>query len=69
LKHIHLAGLGGKVAYAQLLNDGSEVRMTRAARSSGNLSTPPGHGEDTLTLELPIQRPDVAVPVVALFLQ
>jgi alpha-L-fucosidase len=68
-KHVHLDGLGEKVAYAQLLNDGSEARMTRAARSPGNLSTPPGYGEDTLTLELPVQRPDVAVPVVELYLR
>jgi alpha-L-fucosidase len=69
-EHVHLPGLAGAVDYAQLLNDGSEV---------GLISLPPGtqagtihqagQPEGTLTLKLPIQRPDVAVPVVELFLK
>jgi alpha-L-fucosidase len=54
-RHVHLPGLAGKVAYAQLLNDASEIRMEEK--------------EETLTLTLPIQQPRVAVPVVELFLK
>ena len=28
-----------------------------------------GEGRETLTLELPVQQPDVAVPVIELFLK
>ncbi len=54
-QHVHLNGLAGKVAYAQLLNDASEIRMQEK--------------DGTLTLTLPIQQPDVVVPVVELFLK
>ncbi len=68
-RHLHLEGLADRVAYAQLLHDASEVKMV-------------GHGEvaeqetlrerlpaSLLTLELPVQRPNVTVPVVELFLR
>jgi alpha-L-fucosidase len=54
-KHVHLEGLAGKVGYAQLLNDASEVGMQER--------------DGTLTLSLPIQQPNVPVPVVELFLR
>lgn len=54
-RHVHLPGLAAKVAYAQLLNDASEIRMEEK--------------EETLTLTLPIQQPRVEVPVVELFLK
>lgn len=56
-KHLHMEGMAGKVEYAQLLNDASEIRMQES--------------QDTgvLTLELPIQRPNVIVPVIELFLK
>lgn len=57
-RHLHLPGLGGKVAYAQLLNDASEIKLANDG----------GTGE-SLTLELPIQPPPVAVPVIELFLR
>ena len=66
---IHLPGLAGKVRYAQLLNDASEVAMMvlDADQSAGQM-TPAGQAPGTLTLKLPIQRPKVSVPVVELFL-
>ena len=67
-KHVHLDGLGGRVAYAQLLNDGSEIRMQGTPAQASNM-TPQGMGSDTLTLVLPVQKPDVAVPVVELFMK
>ncbi|RDI01385.1 alpha-L-fucosidase [Curtobacterium sp. AG1037] len=69
-EHVHLPDLAGKVAYAQLLNDASEVHFREIppgtrAQNTGLGGQPAG----TLTLTLPIVRPDVAVPVVELFLR
>lgn len=68
-RHLHLDGLGGKVAYAQLLHDASEVKRLEPVDPSlgGNTHVPLTAG--TLTLELPVQRPDVTVPVIELFLK
>lgn len=70
-RHVHLPGLAGRVEYAQLLNDGSEIGLSVMD------STPQPHAHlapltqdsDTLTLTLPVTRPDVLVPVVELFLR
>jgi len=64
-KHLHLDGFAGKVEYAQLLNDASEVQM-EPSPSSGQ---PPPTEKATLTLQLPLVKPNVAVPVVELFLK
>lgn len=67
-KHIHLPNLGGKVAYAQLLQDGSEILMrdkSHAIHGNLNSTTPDG----ALTLELPVIKPDAEVPVIELFLK
>ena len=58
--HLHLDGFAGKVEYAQLLNDASELIMHE---------NHPKGGENTLTLDLPVQKPNVAVPVIELFLK
>jgi alpha-L-fucosidase len=57
-RHVHLTGLRGKVRFARFLHDGSEVQLAREEAAAG----------DILTLSLPVQKPDVAVPVVELFL-
>lgn len=54
-KHLHIDGLASKVAYAQLLSDASEVRTAADNK--------------TLTLTLPVVKPNVSVPVVELFLK
>ena len=64
-RHVHLPGLAGKVAYAQLLNDASEIRVSDFAQYDRYPNAVP----ETLTLQLPIQQPDVLVPVVELFLK
>lgn len=64
-KAIHLDGFAGKVAYAQLLNDGSEVGMKMDDWHARQLGLAP----ETLTLNLPQVRPDVTVPVIELFLK
>jgi alpha-L-fucosidase len=51
-----LPGYSGKVRYAQLLNDDSEVKMETAGSSSD------------ITLRLPIQKPKYEIPVVELIL-
>ena len=67
---VHLDGLAGRVEYAQLLNDASEIKMkVIEAGQQAETITPPGGRPDTLTLELPIQRPPVCVPVIELFLK
>ena len=67
-RHLHLDGWAGKVEYAQLLNDASEVRMQELPRHQAEMMTP-GKGKDTLTLELPVRQPDATVPVIELFLR
>ncbi len=56
-KSLHLDDLAGRVAYAQFLHDGSEIRL--------------GPVEDgrVQAISLPVQRPDVTVPVVEIFLK
>ena len=56
-KHLHLPGLAGRVAYAQFLHDASEIKLRDKADAG------------TLTLELPVVKPNVVVPVVELFLK
>jgi len=66
IRELHMDGMAGKVAYAQLLNDGSEVKMTgRPDWQAGHETI--AHG--TLTLELPVLKPNVTVPVIELFLK
>jgi alpha-L-fucosidase len=67
---VHLPGLAGRVEHAQLLHDASEVTrevhdQARAAAMTDEPAQPPG----TLTLRLPVRRPDVEIPVVELFLR
>jgi len=68
MRHIHLEGFAGKVEYAQLLHDASEVRMLENDPHAVAQNTSMTGTEGTLTLELPIQKPDVLVPVIELFL-
>lgn len=67
--HLHLPGMAGRVAYAQLLNDASEIQFTEIdPHQRAQNTTPGGQAAGSLTLTVPIQRPDVAVPVIELFL-
>ncbi|MGH2557653.1 MAG: alpha-L-fucosidase [Thermomicrobiales bacterium] len=68
-RHVHLDGMADRVTYAQFLHDASEVKRI--------VNDPHAHAQNTtmsgtagaLTLELPIQQPAVAVPVIELFLK
>jgi alpha-L-fucosidase len=69
-KHLHLSGLNGKIEYAQLLNDASEIPVTEpkpetAAHGHTSVQT----GKNSVTLTLPVEKPNVTVPVVELFLK
>lgn len=65
---LHLDGFEGRVAYAQLLNDASEIE--RKARPEWKLAqAAEGNAKGTLTLRLPVRKPDVTVPVIELFLR
>ena len=68
-KHIHLDGFAGKVAYAQLLNDASEVKRIEIDPNIEAQNTTAKGKSGALTLELPTQKPNVIVPVVELFLR
>ncbi len=67
---LHLPDLAGKVAFARLLNDGSEVISTEipADQVAFNL-VPASPAPGTLTLTLPTRRPDVALPIIELTLR
>jgi alpha-L-fucosidase len=70
LGHLHLPGLAGKVAYAQLLNDASEVPLVEIEPDQqAQTLVPGGQPAGTLTLQLPTSPPSVAVPVIELFLR
>ena len=66
-RHLHLPGLAGKVEYAQLLNDGSEVTFKQHGDAVN--WDEESRDEGILTLNLPVIKPDVIVPVVELFLK
>lgn len=66
-RHLRLPGLAGKVEYAQLLNDASEIPIKEPVekRSWDEEELPP----DTILLTLPVKKPNVVVPVIELFLK
>ena len=66
-RHLHLDGFAGKVEYAQLLNDASEIKLLEPGKhNEWSIAEVAGN---TLTLELPVIKPDVVVPVIELFLK
>ena len=68
-KHVHLEGLARRFEYAQLLNDGSEVPFKVNHPSKKALNVTAAETADTVTLTLPIVAPEVAVPVVEIYLK
>ncbi len=66
-KSLHLPGYRGKIEYAQLLQDGSEVRFRTQTKQGG--STTETSGENDLILSLPVERPDCELPVIEIFLK
>lgn len=68
-QEISLPGLAGKVEYAQLLNDASEILLASPHHITLVGEEAPEVEAGTLTLTLPVQKPDVQVPVIELFLK
>jgi alpha-L-fucosidase len=68
-RHLHLESMAGKVEYAQLLNDASEVKLIERGPQHLAGAAPQSEEESLLTLELPVLKSNVAVPVVELFLK
>ncbi|CAM3901874.1 alpha-L-fucosidase [Lederbergia lenta] len=68
-KHIHLDGLAGKIDYAQMLHDGSEIfyKEHDPDKEHTHMSTTIRPG--SVILELPVQKPNIIVPVVEVFLK
>lgn len=66
-KSLHLPGYKGKFKYAQLLNDASELKFRTQTSGGGHMSET--SGENDIILALPVERPDVEVPVIELILE
>jgi alpha-L-fucosidase len=66
-RHLELPGLAGKVEYAQLLNDASEVPFKESGTKTdwSEQVLKPG----SVLLNLPVEKPRVTVPVVEIFLK
>ncbi|MCK5804964.1 MAG: alpha-L-fucosidase [Lentisphaeria bacterium] len=67
-RHLHIDGLGGKVDYVQFLHDASEILFKESAPIPHSAL---GETQDAhvLTLDIPVVKPDVTVPVIELFLK
>jgi len=67
-RNIHLPDMAGKVEYAQFLHDASEIRFRdqgKKVHEGLNVRTP----KSAVTLELPVIKPDIEIPVIELFLK
>ncbi|NLB56762.1 MAG: alpha-L-fucosidase [Lentisphaerae bacterium] len=64
---IHLEGLDGRVKYAQVLNDGSEIKFS-TSENTVNSGMSEKSKDCAVTLTLPVKKPNVDVPVVELFI-
>lgn len=65
MKNFLLKGYGDKVKYAQFLHDASEIIMGPPRRHGMREES----GENDLNLILPVNKPDVEIPVIELFLK
>lgn len=63
---LHLDGYMGKVTYAQFLHDASEIKFQGIHAWQASVEST---SSKTLTLDLPIVKPDVSIPVIELFLE
>lgn len=68
-KTIYLPGYKGKVKYAQFLHDGSEIKYTSRSNASASEHMAITAGENDLIVHLPVEKPQVEIPVIELFLE
>ena len=66
-KSLRLSGYKGKISYAQLLNDGSEIKFKENIKSGSH--TTELTGDDDVLLELPVEKPASELPVIEVFLK
>lgn len=66
--HIHLEGLAGWIEYAQFLHDGSEVLYSQYNKDQVSTHMSVDIAEGSAVLNLPIQEPNVIVPVIEITL-
>ncbi|MAM11850.1 MAG: alpha-L-fucosidase [Rhizobiaceae bacterium] len=66
-RHIHIEDMDGKLKFARFLHDGSEVQwLTHSEDVDPNVGVAVPKG--MITLELPVIKPEVIVPVIELIL-
>ena len=66
-KTLLLEGYKGKFKYAQLLQDGSEIKYSTNTKEGGH--TTETASENDVMLQLPVQKPATPVPVIELILE
>ncbi|MDD8016191.1 MAG: alpha-L-fucosidase, partial [Acidobacteriota bacterium] len=66
---LFLDGFGGRVKYAQLLNDASEIKFSESSGPRHGEEEKPGAGTRTVVLSLPVSKPAAEVPVIEIFLK
>lgn len=67
-RHIHIEGIGDRIKYAQFLHDASEVHwLAPEPEVDSNVGVAVPEGQ--ITLELPVKKPNVTVPVIELILK
>lgn len=66
IEDLMLPGFAGKVKYAQLLNDASEIKMTEPR---GHWGMDSQNSEGLLSVRLPVIKPNVTIPVIELYLK
>lgn len=66
-KSLYLEDYKGKFKYAQLLNDDSEIKFQTVTKAGGH--TTETTGENDVILNLPVQKPNVEIPVIELILE
>jgi len=63
LRHLHLKGIADRIEYAQFLHDASEIKIFQ------NTFDHSIEKDNTVVLEIPIQKPNVEIPVIEIFLK
>ncbi|MXV14503.1 alpha-L-fucosidase [Pedobacter sp. HMF7056] len=66
-KSLYLKGYAGKIKYAQLLKDASEIKF-RTNTTPGSHTTENTAATDVI-LDLPVNKPDTAIPVIEIVLK
>jgi len=66
---LFLDGFGGRVKYAQLLNDASEIKFSESSGPRHGEEEKPGAGTRTVILSLPVLKPAAEVPVIEIFMK